>query len=127
MPADVRSCSNWRAIFAVLVLEVKHSWLQNDRWDTVAKMAIKFEGISETTEPFTLEPGTYVLEYDAKTEEGGSVILQKLVDDGSKWVNAMSPFTATGHIAATQLGGVYRVTIERATGVYVSISASERY
>ena len=89
-------------------------------------MTIKFEGISETTEPFTLEPGTYVLEYAAKTEEGGSVILQKLVDEGSKWVNAMSPFTETGHIAATQFGGVYRVTVERATSVYVSISAPER-
>ena len=89
------------------------------------KMTMKFESISDTTEPFTLAPGDYVIEYAANCEEGGSVILQKLVADASSWINAMSAFTATGRIAATHLSGTYRVAVQRATRVFIKISRPE--
>jgi hypothetical protein len=87
-------------------------------------MMIKFENITETTEPFTLASGTYVLEYAANWGNG-SVTLQKLV--GSNWVNAMSAFGSDGRIAATNLSGIYRFAVHGATVVKVTIIASENF
>jgi hypothetical protein len=89
-------------------------------------MTIKFESITETTEPFTLAAGTYVLEYEANWGNG-SVILQKLVGGGSNWVNAMRAFGSDGRIAATNLTGIYRFAVHAATEVNITVTPSEKF
>ncbi len=81
-----------------------------------------YKNVSATQGPFVLRGGQYAVTVIA-TWGGGSVTLQRLADDGSTYVTALTAFSANGYATVNLPSGTYQFTIATATAVYVDITS----
>lgn len=80
----------------------------------------RFSGLSATTLGFELGAVRYRVDASA-TWGGGSVQLEKLGSDGETWSPVGAAFTANGSQVLDLAGGTYRVAIDTAAGVAVTL------
>ena len=80
-----------------------------------------WSNISATSAAFTLRGGLYGVTVIAGS--WGTVTLQRLADDGSTYVTALTAFSANGYASAYLPSGTYKLTIASATGVYADVTS----
>lgn len=83
-----------------------------------------FRNISATTAAFTLTLGGYYDVAASATWGGGNAHLQRMLPDGSTFVDvgASTNFTANGAVIVQLPPGTYKFTVTTAAAVYLSVS-----
>lgn len=78
-------------------------------------MTVRLEGITGTTEPFLLAPGSYIVTFTATTW-GSGVTLQRLLTNGT-WADTPGPKWTIDTADVRDFAGEYRLVVGTATGV----------
>jgi hypothetical protein len=89
-------------------------------------VTVVFSNISATPTPFVLPPGLYDIDVRA-TSYGTAVTLQKLLPNGTTYVNALTNFAADGLTTGVYMAGTYQLLITGASGVYLTIATIIQY
>jgi hypothetical protein len=90
-------------------------------------MTMRFENIDATTDEFHLPAGEYTLVYDSTNWLGGSATLQRKTANGD-WVGTqLDPFSKDGSSVKVDLGGTYRVAIDKVTGLSIGLVTRLQY
>lgn len=82
---------------------------------------IKYSAISASTGAFYLKGGRYGFAAVASWG-GGSVELDILGPDGTTWLATAVAFSADGYKTIDVPPGQYRITVDTATGIYISLT-----
>ena len=86
-------------------------------WNSVERQT--FSNIGATTAAFTLRGGQYGVDVNFT---GTSITLQKLSQDGTNYVTALTAFTGAGYATVNLPSGTYRFLLTSASAAYIALT-----